>query len=285
MERAARLVTALWYRYPNQALRLYYYYVFYFGPAFKILVYNIYLAMSVPYASQRRYNWSWNPFSRSRAPTTKRRFRRRRRQRGMSFPARVKRVMASQQEKKYIATSFAAISQAIAGTSSIHFLTGITQGDDVNERLGNEVRLSKIRIEGSVGTDPTAIADTQYRMVLVQGVTNIEGVAPTILEIFATDSPDSLRELVGIRNYDFKILWDNKFILREFRPPVAGRVSRVNVAFIHAFRNGGLKLTYDANTSGIADAEKNHLFLILMTNQANTFQPAFNGTVRITYQD
>ncbi len=270
---------------PRLFLRVYYYYIRFMPIAETLSKAILYTSMSVPYSSQRRYNWSWSPFSGyAKAPKARVR-RRKRRARSVTFSSRVKRVMASQQEKKYHATSFAAFDTPVAGTSSVAYLTGIAQGDDVDERLGNEVRLTKIRIEGSVATDPTAVADTQYRMILVQAKTNIEGVAPTIIELLQTDSPDSLKELVSIRNHDFKFLWDHKFVIREYRAAVAGRISRVNIMYVHGFKNGGLKLTYDANTAAITDAEKNHMFLILMTNQANTFQPKFTGTVRITFQD
>ncbi len=284
MNRIYRLANIAFQHNPRLFLRVYYYYIRYFSTVKTLSKAILYTSMSVPYASQRRYNWSWSPFGGGKKTVARKRARRRKK-RSTTFSSRVKRVMDSQIEKKFIGTAFAADSGAIAGTSVVYYLSGTQQGDDVTERLGNEIRISKVRIEGSVSSDATAVADTQYRMVLLKAITNIEGVMPTVLELFDTDSPDSLRNLIGLRNRDFSILWDNKFIIREYRPPVAGRISRKNINYVHTFANGGLKVTFDAQTAGVADAEKNHLFLILMTNQANTFQPSFNGTIRITFRD
>ncbi len=213
-----------------------------------------------------------------------RRKRRRYLRRRAGFTKRVKKIINAEHELKYLDIDFDAYIVPIVGTSVVTPITLCAQGDDINEREGHEILVQSWQFKGSIGTDADAIADTQYRMLLVQARMNIEGGAPTVLEILKSDSCDAIRTIDGLRNNDFKVRLDQRTVIRTQNPPAASRIERQNFSIYYKFKKP-IKVTYDDTTAVIGSAEKNHLFLVLMTNQANTFQPALTGTSRITFKD
>ncbi len=69
------------------------------------------------------------------------------------------------------------------------------------------------------------------------------------------------------------------------QPPFrAGNQKEVWINYYHKFKKP-IRCSYDGATAAIGDAEKGHLFLLLMTNQATASQPAWIGEVRVTFRD
>ncbi len=201
------------------------------------------------------------------------------RHRQRTFGAKVRRIIDKYKEPKLIDVDIFT-STPIVGTSLIIYLSGIALGDDEELRDGNLIHITGYDLHMNITTDVNAVVDTVCRVVLFCVKKNQEGGLPTVTEILEADTTEAHRQHDGVR--DYRILFDNRFLIKL--PGFSGTQSLKLLDRKKVFKVP-LKTTYDGDTATITDCERNGIFILLMTNQASTFQPTFDGNLRIKFKD
>ncbi len=198
-----------------------------------------------------------------------------------TFNTRVRRVINRAGEPKFIDTTIAI--NPIAGSSIITPLTLVATGDTDVTREGSRIKIISIQIRGIIFTDADSATGSTCRMILFRNNTRNNGSLPAVVSILETDSFKAFRNKDN--NYDFKILWDHVDVVNPSGAPVADDVivSR-RVKYYKRYKKA-LNAYYDGNGATIGDAEKGHLFLMVMSNNASTFAPTFDLNIRVVFKD
>ncbi len=206
--------------------------------------------------------------------------RRRGRPKG-GFTARVKRIVSKQHESKFIDVGIST-SSPVAGTSVLQLLSGVAQGDTNLLRDGEIIEIQSVQVRGKVRLNAAAAASLLpriFRVVLFQARHNIEGVIPVVTDVLATDSAISLKQIDNRGEY--KVLWS--VLASHPTPGISTQATDFVIDKYYKFKKP-IRATYDGTDALIASMERNHLFLIMMTESAANL-PLFNFSVRIVFKD
>ncbi len=195
--------------------------------------------------------------------------------------SRVKQIIRGRLETKFKDVAITADSTPVAGTSVVTYLSGTTQavGGDGNMRLGNSLEAQSIQIRGNVTAAAGQVLGGIYRMIVFQATTDIDGVLPVVDDLLDTDDVNSLRLFEKMST--FRVLYDKRFVLNQ--NDTALTMIKSHDKFLRF--NRPIKITYADTGSTIADAIKNHLFLVRMTNGIAAVQPVWTLKVRMTWKD
>ncbi len=211
------------------------------------------------------------------------RYTRTRRRRGAKggFTAKVKRIISQVSETKFIEVGIST-SAPVAGTSVLQLLSGVAQGDTNLLRDGEIIEMQSVQVRGKVRLNAAAAASLLprvFRIILFQARHNIEGVIPTVAEVLSADSAIALKQIDN--RGEFKVLWS--ILASHPTPAISTQATDFVVDKYYKFKKP-IRATYDGTDALIASMEKNHLFLIMMTESATNL-PLFNFNVRIVFKD
>ncbi len=196
-----------------------------------------------------------------------------------SFTKRVNKLIQANHELKFIDTNFN-LTTPVSGTSLISLVSAVGEGDTDALRDGQEIYLQSIQCRILLSQDTTPTAATLAKFMVVLARKNVDGALPVMLDLLQSDSIDSLKQIDG--RGDFQVLMSEDIILR---PPItAGNTQAYWIKYYRKFKKP-IKATYDSSGATIAACEKNHLFVVMMTNQATASQPSWIGNVRVTFKD
>lgn len=165
-------------------------------------------------------------------------------------------------------------STTVSTAGSVIALSGISQGDTVNNRDGDSVKLMNNVLRFSLTTNASATVDTQVRMILFRGKQeNAASYAVTdILESADLLSPKKYAE-----RFRSKILFDRTIQLTE-QESTSTNTRRLVKTFTNKLY-GHVQFTAAAAT-----VENGGLYLLVISNQGvNT--PTFAYYNRLTYTD
>lgn len=221
-------------------------------------------------AARSAYDWAVKKY---RGPI-------RRKPRKIGFVKRVKKIVSGQAELKTHDTSVSN-NTAVGGTSFIQPLTLIAQGDDFDEREGLEIYIQSVQIIGRILGDSDVGKPTTIRLVLFQAKKQLDGVIPTVLQLYVSDSVRSLRS--HLNRTDFRVLWDSYANITDWHD-TATHQAEMLVKYYKKFKKP-LKATYNTTTGVIGAVDTGHLFLLMQTDQATTFQPSWSMGVRVNFKD
>ncbi len=196
-----------------------------------------------------------------------------------TFGRSVRKIINYAKEKKFIDVVTAS-SVPILATSLIIPISLCDQGDTVFLRDGNEFIVSGIQMRAVVANDADITQDCIIRCVIFRANKNVIGVLPTVGELLIGDGHNALRETDSMS--DFSFIYD----VRK-RIPVSTTTGDLhNTVFQWSKSYKSLKkTTFNGAGATIAAAEKNHYFLLLMTNQTTTFQPTWSVDTRIIFRE
>jgi len=171
-------------------------------------------------------------------------------------------------EKHRLDTTFAS---TVNSTGSVTLLSGIGQGDDVNNRQGNSVLGKNLYLRYHTYRDPVNAATTNtLRMIIVKDLENT-GSAPTIANMLAAVDVDSPLNVDTLPRWE--ILRDKVFTLG-----LQGNMGFAGKQFIKI--NDHLKFTGSATT----DVYKNAIYLILLSSES-TGPPTMDLYARLEFYD
>ena len=196
-----------------------------------------------------------------------------------SFAKRVKRIIDKYKENKFIDVDIFD-STPIVGSSTITYLSGIALGDDEELRDGNLIHIMGYDLHMNITTDVNAVVDTVCRVILFVSKKNQEGSLPIPTEILEADTTEAHRQHDG--KSDYRILFDARFLIKL--PGFSGTQSLRLLDRKKSFK-APIKTTYDGDGVTITDCERNGIFIMLMTNQASTFQPTYDANLRLNFTD
>ncbi len=200
------------------------------------------------------------------------------RRRTPNFTKKVKQIISGQSETKYLDQTVSS-STPISGTSEILNITLVAQGDTEITRDGDEIYINSLECSGYLTADADETIDTTARLIIFRQVTNCEGTAPIIGDLLESDN------IIALRNMDnrgeYKVYMDRFIILKHFD---IGSQPRSRIKYYKNFKSP-LKCSFDGTGAGIANAEKGHLFIALITGSANTFQPVWDFNIRVKFKD
>lgn len=205
----------------------------------------------------------------------------------------VKRAVSSMAERKWVDTGFqtAEIYDSFSGTM---FLTvnGIAQGDGQSQRIGKEVTLTSVQVEGCFMPQNELVEAQRVRMLLVWDESP-NSTAATIDQILQTSGPNAAFAFMNLSyRQRFRILAEETFtigfvkeygtapdVIRYTISPVTANVSRY-VKLNH-------KCVYSGTTNSATSIATGALYL-LVVGSCGVLGPraiTFNCNVRVRYTD
>lgn len=171
-------------------------------------------------------------------------------------------------------TNDSASNVGVSTTAQTIHLTGLTKGDDYNNRDGRSVCYKSIEMDLYTIQHASATA-TVVRYVLVLCKNGLS--APTFAGIFDTSSAQAViahRNLTNRKNY--VILWDKLEFMdsASHKQCIDSKFKKLNM---HTIFNSG-------NAGDITDIENNALYLVMVSNEA-TNTPTVYYNVRLRFVD
>lgn len=201
-----------------------------------------------------------------------------------SLARAVKKVIAKampKPEKKFFTQTASDGSIDTAGT--ITQLSAIAQGDDVNNRQGNDVQMDYLDIN-LIATNTNATGDegfnTILRFLIVQD-TQQNNITPTIAQVLS--SVDVLSHLNPDNVGRFKVIFDKKVVLNsEAQDQVAkSLIQRSYLHCYHKFSGKSAKLEFTGAAG--TDVHNNHLYFMAIPSTDEIGSFSFDS--RIGYYD
>ena len=167
------------------------------------------------------------------------------------------------------------IDNAVTATQSgtLTLLSGIAQGTDIGQRIGNSVFVTDIRISGRVAINSAVTTFSTARMVLIRDNEN-SGAAPVLSDILeATGSTVVTRSPKNYLNRKrFTFLYDELFVLAP------GSASALPIGVDMRINR---EVTYRGTGNTVAAAAEGTLYLLVVSDEVGN---APNLTVYIQYQ-
>ncbi len=169
----------------------------------------------------------------------------------------------------------------VAATSSIQFITGIAQGDADNTRDGDTIYVTSFQCKGIVVGDVDQTKDVFMRIMLVKKV-DCRGATVTFTNMYNTDNINSMREVDNSKN--FQVLKSKMVTVRVPDQETVDVRRQVKYDWFYKFKTP-LRVKYLATDSAITAADRNHLFLICVTDGTATTAPTYVNSSRLTFKD
>lgn len=163
----------------------------------------------------------------------------------------------------------------------IQLLTGLTQGNNFNERNGNSVLAKSLYINGRIYLG-TGFNHAVVRLMLVE-YKSCQGANPAVGDIMVTTTTDqavnSFRQVGNANSKNYKIWWDKRYSLdSDFKDEI----------FISKYIKMTHHMKYIGTGSTVASCGAGNFFLLAVstsTNNAGVFPINFNGKIRTRYID
>jgi len=171
-------------------------------------------------------------------------------------------------EKKKIDTLIS-VSPTISSPSITH-LTAIAQGNALNQRGGNSIKLQYISMKALVNYALVG-SGTLTSIYIIQDLQQVSDTAPSVFDIFES-SAGSLGVLNAANLGRFKILYKKKVTQ-----------DGVNARSVEQFKK--LKFHVRYNGANGNDIQKSGIYLVIMTNQITTTAPLIQVHNRLAYVD
>jgi hypothetical protein len=151
-------------------------------------------------------------------------------------------------------------------------VSGIAQGLDVSNRVGDSIRLQGISLNYSVAIATTTLV-CSGRFVLIRDLEN-PGATPAWTDVFETTNPP-ITPYKYLNRKRFAILHDEAFVVQPLS--FGGIIKHVDIPAA-----GHIK--YRGTTSGAASQAEGAIFLLYLGSAA-TNAPLLNFNVRLLYTD
>ncbi len=166
-------------------------------------------------------------------------------------------------------------------------LNGIAQGVDVDERIGNSIRILGLEWDVTIIPNSAASSQTLVQVVILVD-TQTEGAAPPTADVYSAGITSLVQAPVPNINtalYRFAILHHERFTASTTNTVLPYNKS------MHVMKNKldnlvgqDLHTLYQGTTAAITDISKGSIYLVAVSNQA-TNTPTVTGQVRVFYED
>jgi hypothetical protein len=185
--------------------------------------------------------------------------------------AGVKQILQSRQEVKVNSSGITGgIAFTLAGT--IIPLDTIGQGDNINQRSGDTVRINHLRVQ-TTAFEPTVNTSSTWRIIIFSD-TMANGAPPAVTDVLDSASFTAPYNGVNFQRRRFKIYHDRTYVLVGGNP---------NQEVTDIF-DSPMKVTryYNDATATNSNIGKNALFALIISSNAVTSVYARNFQIRYT---
>jgi len=160
-------------------------------------------------------------------------------------------------------------------TTDVYYASGISQGTDIGNRVGDSIKIQSLSFRGHV-TIGAAATSTRYRLILVRDMQN-QGSLPTAAQIFETVSAGvTERSPPNYINRDrFAVLYDEFFCLN----PATSYIHPIE-ADVPLDRH----IRFRGTTNGVASAAEGSLFWVSVSSEGVNF-PTAAAYLQLTFTD
>lgn len=195
-------------------------------------------------------------------------------------------------EEKFLDTSLSA-SNVADSTGSVQSIVSVAAGESENGRVGDSIRVHRIRGHGRVSTQAASLGsapnnDEFARMHIVQDRQQVADTAPGAGTIFASTAGVSTLLNEGLSHKRFNVLGTSPLFSAARLSPISNPVSTI---YAQTPTQTGVwefdikcNIVVSYNGTGAGDFEKNGIFFVYLTNIAADTAD-FDGTLRIYYTD
>lgn len=190
-------------------------------------------------------------------------------------------VKQDRPEHKFFSTSN--LGTTIAGTagnvsSSIVNILDIAQGTNINERIGNEIKVLSVNYKAHVD-DQNQDTTLSHRVFLIEDKQQISDTAPSVSDIFSVIHPNNYQ--LSIANLKrFRIL--NK---SSVRTALAASTNPNEYGELNMFEKFKYPLKVRYNGTASTDGQKNLLYIVNMVEFASSVTNGLYQNVRVKYID
>jgi len=178
-------------------------------------------------------------------------------------------------EEKYYDTITSAQSADSAG--AVTNITGISQGTDIQNRVGDSIKLQMIRLQAWIRMNTSAVK-TSVRVVLFRDMENA-GAIPNPGDLFTgisnVQSPVVPYNFINTRTR-FRILYDEVTTLS---------INGLEDAFLSVDIPHSGHVRFRGNSSAIGSMAQGCLFILVMSNETTTLLPDVTWFTRLEYTD
>jgi len=198
-------------------------------------------------------------------------------------------------ELKYHDT--AAAGATVDDQGQLYLLNGIAAGDLQYQRTGAEVQSTSIQIRGYFTNNELEINGIVLRMIVFWD-RQCNGVAPLIVStssgtpalLYATSGGESVDlPFMYETNDRFRVIYDKRFTIN---PKLVGNVTagetdavgRVRLAFKKKIKLNR-RIKYDDTNGVVSDINTNSLWVVFLSNDANTNLPTVHYNSRYYFKD
>ncbi len=169
--------------------------------------------------------------------------------------------------------------QPVSGTSVITYISGVGEGDGDTDRDGRDIWITSVQTKGTATLDPASTV-ARFGKVMLVLKKDCRGVIPAMTDLYVSDHADAMRTIDNSTNLKILATWKVHLGLGG----TANDQESKRVDKYYKFKNA-LRVKYSGDGALIADADRNALFLVFMSEGAAATNIAFNGQVRITFKD
>lgn len=183
----------------------------------------------------------------------------------------VKQILQSRQETKQFTSSLTS-SNAFSTAGTVFQLDTIGQGDDINQRSGDVIRIQHLNMNFGA-YEPTAGVSTVIRLILFSDSMAYAAV-PAVTDVLDSANWTAPYKATNLQRHRFKVYYDKAHVL----------CNNTNTQEVPLFLNIPLKLTryYNDTTNGTSGIGKNALFALVIASGQATNVYARQWAVRYT---
>lgn len=176
-------------------------------------------------------------------------------------------------EEKVIDTSFSA---TVSYNASITSVTQVAQGLDINNRVGDSMRLQHLELRWTTNGDTGAFT-TAVRVLMIRDLDGY-GTIPANTDMFQfTGSVNSVNSPINRLNLNrFSVLYDETVTLSN-----AGPAQCVG-SFLSSHQG---HVRYLGTAANAASDGKGTIYIVCMSDRVTTLLPTVNWGMRVTFTD
>lgn len=169
-----------------------------------------------------------------------------------------------------------ALPTAITTSWTITNLTNIAEGDDDTNRTGRSIKCASYNFRYSMIMPATASIAAQVRVVVLRDNWQ-QGSDPTALQVYESNTPNSLRQ-VQVQQGRFQVLLDRTHVLN---PPGGGNSGIMIVQARKYMRH----IKFIGTDGTDASQGAGNLYLFTISDQTGGASPVCQGQFRLRYYD
>jgi len=167
------------------------------------------------------------------------------------------------------------ISTSVTAAGTITNISDITRGNDVTQRIGNQVTLKEIEFRVGMYINANA-TQTALRIVVIQDTFGTN--APSVSDILETAFLGSYYSEVA------PIYWDYRKRFRILKDDVTYLCKSANTSGVA--KHFTVKLGFNSQHIGSSTTFKNQVYLLLVSNESNALNlPVINIHSRLLFTD